>query len=138
MPCDYKNYPDNWKSEIRPAILERDNHCCKFCGVENKSFGYRDINGKFYSWKLIDDDLHNDGYDYFSNELKNCYDKKGNPTKGITICLTIAHLDHNTKNNDYENLAALCQRCHLNYDKDYHRENTRATIKKKKGLQNLF
>jgi hypothetical protein len=23
MPIDYKKYPKNWKTEIRPAILER-------------------------------------------------------------------------------------------------------------------
>ena len=27
--------------------------------------------------------------------------------------LTVHHLDRNTKNNSYWNLAALCQRCHL-------------------------
>ena len=35
MPCDYKNYPENWFSEIRPAILERANNCCEFCSAEN-------------------------------------------------------------------------------------------------------
>lgn len=41
MPIDYKNYPENWKTEIRPAILERANNCCEFCGVKNYSVGYR-------------------------------------------------------------------------------------------------
>lgn len=35
MPIDYKNYPDNWKSEIRPAILARAENRCECCGVEN-------------------------------------------------------------------------------------------------------
>lgn len=37
MPIDYKKYPPNWKTEIRPAILERANNCCEFCGVSNYS-----------------------------------------------------------------------------------------------------
>lgn len=35
MPIDYKRYPPNWLTKIRPAILERANHCCEQCGVPN-------------------------------------------------------------------------------------------------------
>lgn len=41
--------------------------------------------------------------------------------KAIKVVLTIAHLDHDTSHNDYSNLKALCQRCHLNYDKEHHK-----------------
>lgn len=54
------------------------------------------------------------------------------------IVLTIAHMDHDVNNNDYSNLKALCQKCHLDYDKNHHRKNAKATIEKKKGLQSLF
>lgn len=138
MPINYKLYPANWKTEIRPAILERAKHCCEQCGVKNHDIGYRDATGKFYGWQLIEDLLETKGYDIFCHELKNCYDSKGNPTKPIKIVLTIAHLDHDITNNDPANLKALCQKCHLNYDKDQHRGNSRATIEKKKGLQRLF
>ena len=37
MPIDYKKYPPNWKTEIRPYILNRANNKCEFCGVENYS-----------------------------------------------------------------------------------------------------
>jgi len=139
MPIDYSIYPSNWKSEIRPDILERDNHKCKFCGIENYSVGYRDKDGKFYKIEYIIDALENNGYDFFAkgNELDNCWDKKGEPTKSIKIILTIMHLDHDITNNDYKNLATGCQKCHLNYDKDYHKKNTRNTINKKKKLQEL-
>ena len=36
MPINYKEYPPNWQ-ETRNRILSRENHCCKFCGVENHS-----------------------------------------------------------------------------------------------------
>lgn len=35
MPCDYSKYPGNWKTEIRPRILERASHCCEWCHAEN-------------------------------------------------------------------------------------------------------
>jgi len=137
MPCDYSKYPKNWK-EIRKVILERAGDCCEKCGIANKQIGYRDKEGKFYSWSLIEDCLENNGHDLFDDVLSNCFDKKGNPTKAIKIVLTIAHLDHNTSNNAPSNLKALCQRCHLAMDQDYHQANAKETRRKKKGLQNLF
>jgi hypothetical protein len=49
----------------------------------------------------------------------------------VNVCLTIAHLDHNPENNSDENLRALCQWCHLDYDREHHAE-TRA-IRKDRG-----
>lgn len=138
MPIDYSKYPKNWKSEIRPAILEREGNCCIVCKVPNHSIGYRDKEGKFYSWELIENKLENEGYDYFDHELKHCFDKNGNPTKPIKIVLTVMHLDHDITNNDYKNLAAACQYHHLIYDKEHHRKNAKETITKKKKLQTLF
>jgi tRNA(Ile)-lysidine synthase TilS/MesJ len=138
MPIDYAKYPKNWKSEIRPAILERAKNCCEQCEVENKSIGYRNKFGHFIAYQEIEDALERHGYDYFEHELSHCYDARGNPTKAIKIVLTIAHLDHDITNNNYSNLKALCQRCHINLDKDQHRENAKKTINKKKGLQDLF
>lgn len=37
MPIEYKKYPPNWKTEIRPAVLARANNRCEFCGIENYS-----------------------------------------------------------------------------------------------------
>jgi len=39
------------------------------------------------------------------------------PVTGSRVVLTVAHLDRNPANNAESNLAALCQRCHLNYDR---------------------
>lgn len=63
----------------------------------------------------------------------------GDPNqKAIKVVLTIMHLDHNIENNDYSNLAAGCQRCHLLYDKEHHMKNARASKNKKRGLVSLF
>lgn len=39
----------------------------------------------------------------------------------VGIVLTIAHLNHTSGDDREENLAALCQWCHLNYDKVHHK-----------------
>ncbi len=41
------------------------------------------------------------------------------PVTGSKVVLTIAHLDHDVKNNKASNLRAWCQRCHLTYDAKY-------------------
>lgn len=35
---------------------------------------------------------------------------------GSKVVLTIAHLDQTLENCDYDNLRALCQKCHNSYD----------------------
>lgn len=52
---------------------------------------------------------------------------KPHPVTGSRVVLTVAHLDHDTTHNDPENLRALCQRCHLDWDLDYHMANARHT-----------
>ncbi len=138
MPIDYSKYPSNWKTEIRPAILERAKHRCEKCGVPNYAVGYRSKEGHFYEWGYIQSELDNVGYDLFDDVLSNNVKGNGEYKKATRIVLTISHLDHNIENNDYSNLAAYCQRCHLVLDSKQHRENARKTIQKKKGLQSLF
>lgn len=55
-----------------------------------------------------------------------------------TICLTVAHLDHTPENCADENLRAMCQRCHLRYDRDQHRETASRTRDRKRGQGRLF
>lgn len=40
------------------------------------------------------------------------------PVTDSRVVLTIAHLDHALTNHDLTNLRAMCQRCHLRYDRD--------------------
>jgi 5-methylcytosine-specific restriction endonuclease McrA len=47
-----------------------------------------------------------------------------NPRTGSKVILTVAHLDHNPANCDFDNLKALCQKCHNKYDAK-HRAETR-------------
>ena len=45
------------------------------------------------------------------------------PLTGSRVVLTVAHLDRDRTNNRFDNLAALCQRCHLNHDRCEHIRN---------------
>jgi 5-methylcytosine-specific restriction endonuclease McrA len=62
---------------------------------------------------------------------------KPHPITGSKVILTVAHLDHNPKNNNNENLKALCQKCHLTYDAKHHAENARKTRDKNLGIIRL-
>ena len=118
MPCDYKNYPDNWFTEIRPRILKRDNNCCKKCGLKNYDIIKREKT--FYRYPCQTD------WDMIHSRIKNCHSNMSESLKYhgfVKIVLTIAHLNHDTTDNRDENLAALCQKCHNNYDKHYRAKN---------------
>jgi hypothetical protein len=47
---------------------------------------------------------------------------------GSRVVLTVAHLDHTPENCADDNLMAMCQGCHLNYDREHHAE-TRARVR---------
>lgn len=103
----YSEYHPKW-SLIRRLILKRDKYCCAWCGAPQYAFIYR--TGKNEDWEYAPeghmvDEMHSFGY------------------KVTKIILTIAHIDHNKDNNRFENLASLCQRCHLNHDRKQHAFN---------------
>lgn len=123
MPIDYKKYPSNWKSEIRPYVLNRAKHRCEFCNVKNYTSGYWDKEGKFYSVEYVFEKHEATGYDFFESELRHYENRKTGRVRTPKVILTIAHIDHNIENNNYNNLKALCQRCHLVHDKHQHKES---------------
>ena len=49
------------------------------------------------------------------------------PATGSNVVLTVAHLDHTPENCAADNLAAMCQRCHLAYDAAQHAATARRT-----------
>ncbi len=51
----------------------------------------------------------------------------------VRIVLTIAHLNHDPRDNRDENLQALCQWCHLHHDVRFHHANARRTRARKAG-----
>lgn len=106
MPFDASRYPADWKA-ISLRIREREGWRCKWCGA---------VNGEPH------------------------------PRTGSRVVLTVAHLGtthpdgrsgdkHDKLDVREENLAALCQACHLNYDRDEHMANAaRTRLAKKQAL----
>ena len=132
MPIDYKKYPENWKTEIRPAILERAKNCCEFCKVPNHKFIIRGTWGGSVCYQNDDGIIFNADT---SEKIGEDYVGEVHPTnKFIKVVLTIAHLDHDVNNNNHLNLKALCQRCHNRYDAVYRKVNR----KRNKGVLCLF
>lgn len=59
---------------------------------------------------------------------------------GSRVVLTVAHLDHTPERCDEDNLKAMCQGCHLHYDRDHHAA-TRAKTREaelKAQMEGLF
>jgi hypothetical protein len=106
MPVDYKLYPGNWFA-IRAEILWRAGDQCECLGECG---------------------LHN-GTDMFDGPAHRCIEKhlaKAIFARG-KIILTVAHLNHKPMDVRRSNLKAMCQRCHLRYDRFLHAANAART-----------
>ena len=104
-------YPprEEWAS-IRERILKRAGNCCEWkgCGVKN------------YSERPATKKARLGGVGPLV-------------TYDVMVVLTIAHLDHDPANCADDNLAALCQRCHLRHDRKQHAWNAARTRARKAG-----
>lgn len=129
MPIDYRKYPPNWKPEVVPRIRERSKNMCEWCGVINGSYIIRFPKG--YERK---------GYMYVTGPEDYCHGIK--PT---LVVLTTAHLGvdkpdgtpgdkHDKHDTRDENLAHLCQGCHLGYDLPDHIRHRRENRIKALGI----
>ena len=109
MPINYKEYPPNWKSEIRPAILKRANNCCESCGVKNHSLIWRSGKG-ISDWEYWPEGMESEAWTF---ELQR---------KAIKVVLTVAHLDHDKLNHnvDFLNLSWERIKAYINKPKPIH------------------
>jgi 5-methylcytosine-specific restriction endonuclease McrA len=60
------------------------------------------------------------------------------PITGSHVILTVAHLNHEPMDCRPENLRALCQRCHLNYDRPRHIMAARIRRRSRLACGDLF
>ena len=127
MPMNRSLYPSNWE-EIRERVRHRADDRCEWCGVANHAYGARDRNDVWHDQASIDHMNSTDGEILFG----------GAYPKIIRIVCTTMHLDHDTRNNDPNNLRFACQRCHLRHDAAHHAINARETRRRKCGQLKLF
>lgn len=88
-------------------------------------------------WKKISEEIR---FGRAAGRCENCGAKHGepHPDTGSRVVLTTAHLDHRPENCDPENLAALCQRCHLRYDAVAKARARRARRRRSESGQDTF
>ncbi|NJO83530.1 MAG: hypothetical protein HC828_12405 [Blastochloris sp.] len=145
MPMDRSRYPSDWEEISLRIRRDRAGWKCEWCGIENAVYRLLDDDGErvyryaatwdggWYGWDLQTED----GTPIKPDRL----DRK--PTR---IILTTAHLGtaypdgrpgdkHDKLDCRDENLACLCQRCHLNYDRDEHVFNAAVNRRLKRVAQ---
>jgi hypothetical protein len=112
MRTDEKNgYPKNWEEISLRIRVKRAKNKCEFCGLENHSVIMRTFGLVHHASKNEISILHEYARKNHISFNQTC--KKFGFTR---VILTTAHLNHNPADNRDENLKALCQKCHLNYD----------------------
>ena len=123
--------PKDWK-RIADAIRERAGDRCEGspaypdCRVPNGAVGYR-VDGR---WVQIGESIDDAGL------ASDAALEDGH--RVVRIVLTVAHLDHTPENCDDDNLKAMCQRCHLTYDAEHHRQTAYATRKAAANTDDMF
>lgn len=130
MPVDWSRYPADWKAVVE-RIRARSGNKCEWCKVPNHVMISRD--GEYY--RILK------GMELEAASLDG--------EKITRVVLTTAHLGtphadgrpgdkHDKMDVRDENLAHLCQRCHLLYDLQDHMANARRTRDRKAGRISLF
>lgn len=109
MPFDRSRYPADWEA-ISRRIRERSGGRCE--GPPGRA-----------------------------PEAPRCEARNGapHPRTGSRVVLTTAHvIDPDPMNVNDWNLAALCQRCHLNHDRPHHVRNAARRRRERRACGDLF
>lgn len=119
MPIDYSQYHPKWSLISRLIRHHRAKNKCEWCSIGNGTVIKRLNGGAFRlpcstDWDMIHSRIRH-GNSSMTESLKYHGFSK--------IVLTVAHIDHDKTNNRFNNLAALCQKCHLSHDIKQHVEN---------------
>lgn len=122
-PENKKRYPADWTMIVELIRVRSGNRCeCTGecgddhhgrCGLEHLQVGYRHSDGRFFPHLTTDEVVSMFG------EFRSL--------RRVKIVLTTAHLDHVPEHCDPSNLRHMCQRCHLLYDREHHKETAAAT-----------
>lgn len=134
MPININDYHPKWSLISKMIRFTRAGNKCEWCGVPNGKVVRRYDNGSKstvapkiqQSWNWGQIRAYND----------KCHKRNG--FRITRIVLTVAHLDQNKDNNRFENLAALCQKCHLGHDAQQHARNRKYGRYHKRHQLDLF
>lgn len=140
-PENRRRYGKRWP-EISRRIRERDGQRCKWCGLPNGAWVVRWNDPTRESVLLMTKGTREEAIDTAMIRMPDDFPSYDNPEERpagriVRIVLTVAHLDHVVENMADENLAALCQRCHLNHDRKDHNLNRLVNLDAKRGQLRL-
>lgn len=132
-----KFYGREWLTVTRPRILARAGNCCEHCGKPNGEFVYTRTGSTptehWMEWKAIVEPVgvmwcvHSRPRDIQGPRRPISYNALMRmAARVIRVVLTVAHLNHTPGDDRDENLAALCQWCHLILDLPHHHESRAA------------
>jgi hypothetical protein len=114
MPINRDKYPNNWEVISYQIRVERAKSLCEVCGIPDKIIVKR-LEGQ--QWRNLSEyEQHEIQWQMNTHKLN--YWQSLKKLKLTRIVLTVAHWDHDEKNNTPENLKAVCQRCHLLHDRE--------------------
>jgi hypothetical protein len=117
MPMNKANYPVDWKA-ISRRIRERDGQKCKWCGIPNRSYYYREA-GECVVLEADD------------REEAEMEAPVGARIRRVV--LTVAHWpDANPMNCADDNLRSLCQSCHNRLDMPMRQAHAKVTRQHKR------
>jgi hypothetical protein len=109
-PENRARYPANWKEISRELRFERAGGRCE-CEGECGRGTHR-------------------------GRCPNLHGEKAYGSESVVV-LTVAHLDHTPENCDHKNLKAMCQGCHLHYDREHHAQTAYRTRREGKAMGEL-
>lgn len=128
-----KFYGRQWAKQTRPRILNRARNKCEQCHKPNRRKVWTVRLERSQVWAMKKHapawtDCKTGTIVLAGEEVPGMAWIMGRPMRRIRVVLTVAHLNHTPGDDRDENLKALCQWCHLDYDKTHHAE-TRAARK---------
>src|SRR6266545_1201636 len=123
-------YPSNWK-QISKDARQRASNKCELCKAPNGRLVARGTGRDAGTYMLEHGAVFSEvdgaplgvarGSEYERSHL-------------VRIILTVSHTDHNPENCERSNLRALCQKCHLHWDRAEHQATARATRLARKAV----
>lgn len=127
-----ERYPKEWKA-IRAGVLLRAANRCEQCLAPNGEVIARHADGQTYMLER--------GEVFDAETGAHVGLARGSEywvARFVRVVLTVAHLDHDERNNDATNLRALCQMHHLRHDAADNARRRRTSRAERDGQGNLF
>ena len=123
-------YPPDWPELSRTIRVERAEGRCECTGECGHDHGAEASDHQIAfqaAWGMADPTAE-------PHERCMAHNTAEHPITGSIVVLTVAHLDHDPTNCNHKNLKAMCQRCHLAYDREHHRQTRRNRL----AIRDLF